>query len=485
MLTKKKSNQKLMTVLSFAMLQSCSALFRPPTEKQNSTMGEITPYTKIIKSLPDPKEKVVVAVYKFKDQTGQYKPSENGTNWSTAIPQGTTSILIKALEDSKWFMPIERENISDLLNERQIIRTTRQEYSASNPVLNPANSSASNTSQNNTIQSLPPLLYAGIILEGGIVSYDTNIMTGGLGARYFGIGGSSQYRQDNVTVYLRAVSTSTGKILKTVYTSKTLLFQSVTGNLFRYVDTERLLEADIGITKNEPVQLAVKEAIEKSVYSLIIEGVKDKIWDVEPSKKSKIDSIIAEYNKEEIINDNFRIDNRILDSRRGKFGIGVNAESNTIKGDYNNAVMKPGYKINAKYFINDHFNIELNFAKFELENTDIFKRKFSSTDLNLEFLLMPNDKFTPYLFGGLGYVGYSYSYFNHLKPKAQAGAGLEYLITNYLGLQAYGEYDFGFNDDWDGLVAGKRDDNILKFGLGLNFYFGKNNNSKFSKIKKN
>ncbi len=100
------------------------------------------------------------------------------------------------MEDSKWFVPIERENLSNLLNERNIIRKTRQVYrKTSNP----------------DEPQLPPLLYAGIILEGGIVSYDTNIITGGVGARYFGIGSSTQYRQDRITVYLRAVSTQMEK----------------------------------------------------------------------------------------------------------------------------------------------------------------------------------------------------------------------------------------------------------------------------------
>ena len=180
------------------------------------------------------------------------------------------------MEDTKWFIPIERENIANLLNERQIIRSTRQEYAKD--------------ADKNAI-TLPPLLYAGILLEGGIISYDTNVMTGGIGARYFGIGASTQYRQDRITVYLRAVSTLNGEILKTVYTSKNILSTSINGNFFKYIDTERLLESEIGFTQNEPVQLAVTEAIEKAVKSLVIEGIQDKIWG------NAIDENNAEYSK--------------------------------------------------------------------------------------------------------------------------------------------------------------------------------------------
>ncbi|WP_332030300.1 CsgG/HfaB family protein, partial [Kaistella sp.] len=132
--------------LLFFSLQSCSTIFNLPANGEKSTLGEVTNLTSELKQIPPPKEKIVVGVYKFRDQTGQYKPSEMGNNWSTAVPQGTTTILIKALEDSKWFIPIERENIANLLNERQIIRSPRQEYSKDS---------------DKNVQTLPPLLFAG------------------------------------------------------------------------------------------------------------------------------------------------------------------------------------------------------------------------------------------------------------------------------------------------------------------------------------
>src|SRR5690554_6969659 len=124
--------------------QSCGVFFTPPAGVESSSViGEITATEKDFKKLPAPQEPIIVGVYKFRDQTGQYKASNMGANWSTAVPQGLTTILIKSLEDSKWFAPIERENIGNLLNERQIIRTTRQEYS---------------NGQN--VDNMPPLLFA-------------------------------------------------------------------------------------------------------------------------------------------------------------------------------------------------------------------------------------------------------------------------------------------------------------------------------------
>lgn len=435
------------------IMQACSSLLGLPSNPERSTLGENTTYTTELKNMPLPKEKIVIGVYKFRDQTGQYKPSENGNNWSTAVPQGTTTILIKALEDSKWFIPIERENIANLLNERQIIRSTRQEY-------------AKDVDKN--AQALPPLLYAGILLEGGVISYDSNIMTGGLGARYFGIGASTQYRQDRITIYLRAVSTLNGEILKTVYTSKTILSTSINGSFFRYIDTERLLEAEVGLTQNEPVQLAVTEAIEKAVKSLIVEGIKDKIWGKSVESVANYQAVIDEYDREQVENKDRVIGNKFPGNYRQSFALFGNVEAQKIKDDYVNPKMNVGGKIGFKYFVTPSINFEFSSGIFTLENENIVKRNFFVPEVNIEFLLFPKYKFSPYIYGGAGAL------YSGIKPryKGQFGGGLEYIIAKNVGLRASSQYDLGFKDDWEGLVNGKRKDQALRFALGLNFYIG-------------
>lgn len=440
-------------VVLICFAQGCSSIFGLPSSPEKSTMGEYTPYTTDLKSLPLPKEKIVIGVYKFRDQTGQYKPSESGNNWSTAVPQGTTTILIKALEDSRWFTPIERENIANLLNERQIIRSTRQEY-------------LKDVDKNS--QALPPLLYAGILLEGGVISYDSNIMTGGLGARYFGIGASTQYRQDRITVYLRAISTLNGEILKTVYTSKIILSTSVNGSFFRYIDTERLLEAEVGLTQNEPVQLAVTEAIEKAVKSLIVEGVRDKIWGKSVDNISNYQAVLDEYEREQVQNKDRIIGNRFPNNNRQQLSFFANIEAQKVRDDYVNPKMNVGGKLGMKFFLSQNFNVEFSGSYFTLENENIVKRSYIIPEVNIEYLLFPKYKFSPYLYGGLGAM------YSKFKPqyKGQVGGGLEYLVSKNVAVRASSQYDLGFKDDWEGLVNGKRKDQALRFSLGLNFYIG-------------
>lgn len=447
---------KVIAILSCTLLLSgCGAFFNQPIAVENARIGEDTKVSKTLRNIPSPQEPVVVGVYKFRDQTGQYKPTEAGSTFSTAVTQGATTILIKALEDSKWFVPIERENLSNLLNERNIIRSTRKEY---------------RKTKNPNEPQLPPLLYAGIILEGGIVSYDSNIITGGLGARYFGVGGATQYRQDRITVYLRAVSTSSGKILKTVYVSKTILSQALDANFFKYVKFRRLLEAETGFTKNEPAQLAVSEAIEKAVESLIIEGIEDKLWAVNAEPEA-VNELIANYKIEKSEAQNTELYNRYFKERRTQKSVSLNGGTALISGDYNDAEFGYFVDIGAKWYFNPYFNLNASISKFELSNGNAFSQGFNAAGLNAEINLLPFEKLSPFFYGGLGVV--NDDDFNQTAFKFQYGAGVEYLISDKIGVSINAAQNIVLSDELDNIAQGKRDDQYFNFSFGLNWYFGK------------
>lgn len=236
-----------------------------------ATLGYTTSVHKDLVSLPKPVNKIVVAVYNFRDQTGQYKPLPNVTSFSTAVTQGATSMLIQALLDSDWFIPVEREGFPDLLTERKII------LQLSKVMENGKDKDKIDEGKGNNA-SLQTLLPAAILLEGGIIAYDTDIVTGGFGAKYFGLGGSTQLRKDQVTIYLRAVDPKSGRILDSITTTKSILSKEVDIGLYRFVRFNKLLEIESGLTTNEPPQMCVKEAIEKAVESLIVEGIHEKLW---------------------------------------------------------------------------------------------------------------------------------------------------------------------------------------------------------------
>ncbi|WP_378177584.1 CsgG/HfaB family protein [Aquimarina sp. SS2-1] len=448
-----KFYQVILVISCTLLFSGCGTYFNQPIKIEQARLGEDTKFTQTLRDFPLPTEPVVVGVYKFRDQTGQYKPTEAGSTFSTAVTQGATTILVKALEDSKWFVPIERENLSNLLNERNIIRSTRKEYRKNNNTNEP---------------QLPPLLYAGIILEGGIVSYDSNIITGGLGARYFGVGGSTQYRQDRITVYLRAVSTSSGKILKTVYVSKTILSQALDASFFRYVKFSRLLEAETGFTKNEPGQIAVSEAIEKAVEALIIEGIEDKLWGSKAAPE-QINELVADYNAEKNEAQNTGLYERYFKERRGEKAVFANGGLALISGDYNNADLSYSVRVGGKLFFNPYLNASASLSKFELRNEGAFSEGFHAIDLNAELSLLPFEKLTPFFFGGLGTV--NSDDFDRTFFKFQYGGGIEYLMSDHLGVSLNATHNLVLSDKLDNITQGKRDDQYFNFSLGVNWYF--------------
>lgn len=221
----------------------------------------INTQVKELQSLPPPDRQAVVAVYDFPDLTGQRRDKDGIASISTAVTQGGTPLLISALKDAgngTWFRVVERNRVDDLAKERQIVRQTREEYLGEGA------------------NKLEPMLFAGLIIQGGIIGYDTNIQTGGAGARYLGIGGTTVYRKDQVVVALRAVNTNTGEVILNVQVSKTILSVGRDLSVFKFVDVgTKLVEAEVGMTENEANTMAVKMAIEEAVLQLIKQGIEE------------------------------------------------------------------------------------------------------------------------------------------------------------------------------------------------------------------
>ncbi len=453
------------------ILTHCAPSLQELPVKKPATLGYVTSVHKDLISLPSPKEKIVAAVYKFRDQTGQYKTSSSGVSWSTAVTQGATSMLLKALEDTKWFTVIEREGLSNLLNERKIIRSSRENYSAQN---------------GENLAALPPLLYAGVILEGGIISYETNTVTGGIGAKYFGIGGSTQYRKDEVTIYLRAVSTQNGRVLKTVYTTKSILSMAVDFNVYRYVRFKRLLEIETGFSVNEPPQMCVLEAIEKAVMSLVIEGVMDNLWSLE-NPQDITAPIITEYVKEKntVQGD---IDYSVSPNLSPRhLGMGLTAGGQFYAGDYSNAEPQPTGNAFLRFNFSPRFALVLNGNFGYLSNEDRFKTQVGLAELQAVWTILPSKKFSPFLVLGGGIIDYQPEDklgkpipvdksldepTNDFVASVVYGIGLEYFLNEKWSFHLTFDNRYTFTDQLDGTVNGRLKDGFWGGKLGFTYYLG-------------
>jgi curli production assembly/transport component CsgG len=254
---------KIIIILLLIASTGCSTIdnLTPPEQSQAIKTTASVAFQEL-KALPKPRGIIPVSVYSFRDQTGQYKPQANVSSFSTAVTQGATSILMQALSDSDWFLPVEREGLQNILTERKIIRAALQ--------------SRNNNADESVV--LPPLTTAKILLEGGIISYDSNIRTGGFGAEYFGISASELYREDLISIYLRAIDVRTGQVLISVSTSKKVLSKEVRAGFFRYISFKRLAEAEAGYSTNEPMHICVKQSIEKAITELVQKGLNKGVW---------------------------------------------------------------------------------------------------------------------------------------------------------------------------------------------------------------
>lgn len=258
-----------------AMLTGCASIQRTGQSQQAPVVTQ-SMMQKEFDTIPAPAsgKPVSVAVYSFQDKTGQRRPMANIASLSTAVTQGAETFLIKALQDvgrGQWFDVVERVGIDNLTKERTIIRQMREAYEGPNA------------------KPLMPMQFAGLIIEGGVIGYDSSTKSGGAGARWLGIGAQTQYSEDIVTVSLRAVSVQTGKVLASVTVQKTILSSADSVSALKFFDAgTKAFEGEIGLTINEPGTYAVKSATEAAVVELIKEGQRKGVWQYKEDKKDEL-----------------------------------------------------------------------------------------------------------------------------------------------------------------------------------------------------
>jgi len=273
--------KQIFIILSLLILSGCAVTQKMGVEYKPEVAAN--KMQKEFDTLPAPNgKKVTVAVYGFADKTGQRKPTPGIASLSTAVTQGGEVFLIKALQDvgrGTWFDVVERVNIDALTKERTIIRQMREAY------------------EGKDAKPLMPLMFAGIIMDGGIIGYDSGSESGGAAYRFLGIGPQTQYSKDTVTVSLRAVSVNTGKVLAAITVTKIVYSTADSVAVLKYINNKNIgsqlfgnadnvagvagsmFEAESGLTINEPGTLAVKATVEAAVVELIKEGEKKGVWD--------------------------------------------------------------------------------------------------------------------------------------------------------------------------------------------------------------
>ena len=247
------------------ILTGCAAKGNLPEPFQRPPEVQINPMVNALNDIPAlDAPKMTIGVYEFVDKTGQRKPAENIANLSSAVTQGAEAWVIDALlqaGNGTWFEVVERGGMDHVIKERQLIRNTRDNYEKDNPT------------------PLSAMKFAGLLLEGGIIGYDSNIETGGNGAMYLGVGTAVEYRVDTVTVAMRLVSVSTGRVLVSVAAQKSIASYRQGASAFKFFDLgTEALEIETGYSVNEATNYAVRAAIEQAVIELVYQGAEQELW---------------------------------------------------------------------------------------------------------------------------------------------------------------------------------------------------------------
>jgi len=267
------AQSRLLQFLLVASLSSCSIFDQyADTYEQRFKAHDVVRIdelqSKYLLDVEPPLVSPVVAVYPsaFTDQTGQRKSNSEFALFSTAITQSPNTLLIRALKhagNGEFFRVVERVGLDNLTKERQLIRSAREQFAT----------------EEEKKKQLSPLLFAGVLLEGAVISYDSNLTTGGMGARYLGIGTSIQYREDNITASLRMVSVATGEILIEVLSQKTIFSYGKSEDVFKFIEMgTELVEIELGNSRNESTTIALMKAIEGAVLELITIGYDRGFW---------------------------------------------------------------------------------------------------------------------------------------------------------------------------------------------------------------
>lgn len=174
--------------------------------------------------------------------------------------------------------------------------------------------------------------------------------------------------------------------------------------------------------------------------------------------------------KAQTIPDSTSVKNTTFYDLRGSNAFDIGAGTSVINGDFVDPKFEIYFQAGYKRYLFPHLNVSFGYHKFNLAYVDVFNEGFMSFDLNLESFLLPHNRFSPFIFAGAGYN--ASNYFKQDAIKFQGGGGIEYILTDGIGLKLYTDYNYVLSDELDGLIAGGSDDTYFRIALGMNYYFG-------------
>lgn len=221
-----------------------AVLAAPETILMSET--NITTASQLLAALPEPKERIPISIYAVTDSTGQFK-ADGGAS-STVVTQGSTEMLITALQRSRQFTILDRLRFGDLMNEQNLISSSRIA-----PGQGP---------------ELGALTGANYMITGSITEYQVSKETGGIGLVIAGKGGSTEYAKASVALDLRVINLTTGEVIWAESLKGEIIGEKVGLQLFSFLG-KNIVEFETGQGKQQVINLVVRTLLEEAVFKLV------------------------------------------------------------------------------------------------------------------------------------------------------------------------------------------------------------------------
>jgi curli biogenesis system outer membrane secretion channel CsgG len=210
------------------------------------SVTNITTASQLLAALPEPAERIPIAIYAITDSTGQFK-ADGGAS-STVVTQGSTEMLMTALQRSRQFAILDRVRFGDLMNEQNLVSTAR---------LAPGQGPA-----------LGALTGANHMISGSITEYQVSKETGGIGLVIAGRGGSTEYAKASVALDLRVTDLTTGEVIWADSLQGEIIGKKVGLQVFSFLG-QNIVEFETGQGKQQVINLVVRTLLEEAVFKLV------------------------------------------------------------------------------------------------------------------------------------------------------------------------------------------------------------------------
>ena len=207
-------------------------------------------------------EPLSISVGEVRDFTGK-----SSINEGAALTQGGTLMVMSALGRLTPAVRIH-ERFDPRVAELELIYADRRQLGDGRAYAVPGGGPGQQ-------QRVPWMPYAGGTIQnsryfivGGITELNWNVQSGGIDARYNGVGPAARTFTASIAADLRIVDTRSLVVVRTVSLQKQVTGHEVELNVFRFFGS-RLFDISGGMRNQEPIQLAVRATLELGVLELL------------------------------------------------------------------------------------------------------------------------------------------------------------------------------------------------------------------------